>query len=39
MFDFFGENRVKYRIYKQIPVRDFLYAGMEKYATLFSVVM
>jgi hypothetical protein len=39
MFDFLEKIELKYRKYKQIPVRDFLYAGMEKYATLFSVVM
>jgi hypothetical protein len=31
MFDFFGEkeSEVSLEVYKQIPVRDFLYAGME----------
>jgi aminopeptidase N len=38
MFDF-GKNRgeVPLEVYKQIPVRDFLYAGMENTsATVFS---
>jgi aminopeptidase N len=39
MFDFLERNRgeVPLKVYKQIPVRDFLYAGMENTsATVFS---
>jgi aminopeptidase N len=40
MFDFRKEiNEVSWGIYKQAPVRDFLYAGMENTsATLFNTL-